>query len=224
MTESIQHGPPDGQHSQRIDFIAVPTERLHACTFSQVTRQIDLGHDGDHSAVGLDMMWDRTCRSYRIPRTHCRQTFNRDSIKNHDALRSELCQTSAAPWEQNIESQIQDLNTAITGALERHSPKPHASAKKPFLDDEIMTLRQQKNALRQRQSEAWKHHQRSILYRVFASWKTGVGSNPIPDAFDVQHYVGILRVGAAFLHHSQDQATRAASKEKLCGQGCGEHP
>ena len=188
---------PDGQHSQRIDFIAVPLERLHACTFSQVMRQIDLGHDGDHLAVGLDMVWDRDCRSHQIRTTTRRQTFNRDNIKSHDGLRAELCSTEVAPWEQNVETQIHDLNTAITGALERHCPKPHVTAKKPFLDKEIMALRQQKNALRQRQNESWKHHRRSLLYRVFAAWRTKHDSHSIPDVFDIQHYVGILRLGAA---------------------------
>lgn len=188
---------PDGQHSQRIDFIAVPIEKLHACTFSQVMRQIDLGHDGDHSAVGLDMVWDRNCQSYCIPITHRKRTFDRDLIKNNDALGLEISHASAAASEQNIESQIQDLNTVITGALDRHCPKPHVSARKPFLDEEIMTLRQQKNAIRQRQSEAWKHHRRSLLHRVFTSWRTDSGGHPIPDAFDVQHYVGVLRLGAA---------------------------
>lgn len=190
---------PDGQHSQRIDFIAVPLERLHACTFSQVMRQIDLGHDGDHLAVGLDMVWDRDCRSHQIRTTTHRQTFNRDNIKSHDGLRAELCSTEVAPWEQNVETQIHDLNTAITGALERHCPKPHVTAKKPFLDKEIMALRQQKNALRHRQNESWKHHRRSLLYRIFAAWRTKHDSHPIPDVFDIQHYVGILRLGAASL-------------------------
>ena len=188
---------PDGQHSQRIDFIAVPLERLHACTFSQVMRQIDLGHDGDHLAVGLDMVWDRDCRSHQIRTATRRQTFNRDNIKSHDGLRAELCSTEVAPWEQNVETQIHDLNAAITGALERHCPKPHVTAKKPFLDKEIMALRQQKNALRQRQNESWKHHRRSLLYRVFAGWRTKHDSHSIPDVFDIQHYVGILRLGAA---------------------------
>ena len=214
---------PDGQHSQRIDFIAVPSERLHACTFSQVMRQIDLGHDGDHLAVGLDMVWDRDCRSHRIPSTCRRQTFNRDNIKGHDGFRAELCSTTVAPWEQHIEAQIHDLNTAITGALERHCPKPHVAAKKPFLDKEIMALRQQKNALRQRHSESWKHHNRSLLYRAFASWRTGLDSHPIPDAFDVQHYVGILRLGAASysttrrIKHQVRQAKRSYVEQVVNG-------
>ena len=188
-------------------------------------RQIDLGHDGDHLAVGLDMVWDRDCRSHHIRTTNRRQTFNRDNIKSHDGLRAELCSTEVAPWEQNVETQIHDLNTAITGALERHCPKPHVTAKKPFLDKEIMALRQQKNALRQRQNESWKHHRRSLLYRVFAAWRIKHDSHSLPDAFDIQLLCWNPTTWCSLLlHHTEDQAASTPSQEKLRRTDCQRHP
>ena len=191
---------PDGQHTQRIDYIAVNTERLGACTVSTVLRHIDLGHEGDHYAVGLDMQWDRKGRLHTVTPTSQRQQYDRELIKCNQNILNDLANSTPVGWTEDIETQVQALNTTISDTLSKHCPKPHAQAKKPFMTEEIMKMRQHKNAIKRRQSEAWRLYRRTLLLRVVQAWRNMSDTPPeFPDGHDVQLQVGLLRLGAEAL-------------------------
>ena len=188
---------PDGLHTQRIDYIAVSADRLGACTVSTVLQHIDLGHEGDHNAVGLDMAWERAGRAHQVPLNVPRNQYDRDLIKNNQNVHTELVASSTVAWTEDIETQVQALNKTISNALQRHCPKPHVRARKPFMTGEIMKMKQHKNAIKRRQGESWRLHKRTLLLRIIAAWRTsGPQTCTFPDGHDVQLQVGLLRLGA----------------------------
>ena len=189
---------PDGQHTQRIDYIAVPVERLTACTYSTILRHVDLGHEGDHSVVGLDMAWERSGRGFYRRNSGKKHQYDRSSIKNNKAIETALRHARPAVWTTDIETQIAELNTTIHDTLTQHCPKPHEEAKKPFLTSDIMDLRSRKNQIKRNLGEAWRLHHRTILYRIFTSWKgAGESQGGLQDPHDVQHAVSTVRLTAA---------------------------
>lgn len=189
---------PDGQHSQRIDYIAIPVERLPACTYSTVLRHVDLGHEGDHSVVGLDMVWERFGRGHYNQKAAKRCHYDRSGIKNNKAIETALRQAQPVVWSTDIETQITELNSTIHDALQQHCPKPHEEAKKPFLTSDIMDLRSRKNSIKKRLGDAWRLHHRTTLFKIFQVWKgDGNLQGGFQDAHSVQHYVGAVRLSAA---------------------------
>ena len=206
---------PDGATEQRIDHIAIHGDRLNACTHSEVLTQLDLGHEGDHYAVGLDMVMIRCGRKHKIASGQDKASFDRTKIKGNKHIQEDLRLAKPTPWTTDIETQVTALNAVITGALHQHCGKEHPNAKKPFITAEIMELRRIKNAQQRQQTDARKIARCILTRRVFTAWQQG--ANPweeMPDAFDVQLSVGLLRMGCRIasttreIHRQVRQAKR----------------
>ncbi len=226
-TGSQHHGTtttwtaPNGATTHRIDHIAISATRLNACTHSEVLQHIDLGHEGDHCAVGLDMVMARFGRKHKAQKNAGGQAFDRTKIKGNCGVQDDLRAAKPSPWTMNIEAQVNALNEVIAGTLKQHCEKDHPSAKKPFITDEIMKLRQAKNILQRQQSTARTMYRRILLQRVVYAWRDGENSlNGCPDAFDVQLSLGLLRIGCRIAHttrtiHGQVRRAKRNYVEKI---------
>ena len=105
-TTNIHDGPhctwtsPIDDSTYRIDYILVRTTMLDDCQHSQVLHDFDLGHQGDHHAVALQMRWSTsTVSSLTTKGTRIR--IDRSKI---NSFSSPICSsTSTYPGQQTLE-------------------------------------------------------------------------------------------------------------------------
>ena len=159
---------PDGQHSHRIDFVAIPQNQLPWCTWSGCVPSLDQGNvHNDHTAIALQLNWKDILRvkqgsNFQGRHDRTKIAHSRDQIQ----LRHLECQ-----WQCDIETQVQQLNSTIHAELTKACPLDKSTPKKSFIDDATWAIRARKLRLRRRISQAHKQMRRDLLGMWFKQWK-----------------------------------------------------
>lgn len=133
---------PGGESASRIDYVGVPQALASCCTHSCVMQDFDLATaHNDHSAVGLELKW--TIVTTARQRTNIpHKMVPREAIKDTQ-LSAFLEQNYTCSWTQDIESQVDELNSVIKQAL-RTKKTSRATPKKSFITPEIWESRRAK--------------------------------------------------------------------------------
>ena len=162
----------NGESSQRIDYVAVPVHLFTACVFSCVADSFDLGNArDDHFGIGLQMTWDDLLltKQQRTSLPSRNTGFDRAQIKSNRA--SILWQTvTPQPWACDIHTHVTDFNQQVLQLLSTTCSRPKGRPKKPYLDEEVWSLRQRKCALRARLKEARRLSRGHLLRKIFHGW------------------------------------------------------
>ena len=154
-TTDVHYGPdatwtsPDGSYSRRIDYVLVPQLQYSHCVFSGPLCEFDLGNgDTDHVATGVQLEWSTETHKPLRAQDH---TIPCWSAVDDDKLHQELSKFQAESWTCDIETQVQHFNRHIHSALHCAARREHTQCpKKPYIDDDIWQLRNDKNSLKRR--------------------------------------------------------------------------
>lgn len=161
---------PDGCHSSRIDYVAVPIDQGDQCTYSAVLDSLDLGTAAqDHTAVGLQLEW--VCQTltskHKPPQGSC---FERDQI-TRGSLTASIRDYMVPSWSCDIESHVQQYNKAMLSCLAEQCPRRKMGPKKSYITEEIWTMRSQKLTVKSRLKETRARSRQHLLQLCFQMWK-----------------------------------------------------
>ena len=102
------------------------------------------------------------------------------SAVDDDKLHQELSKFQAESWTCDIETQVQHFNRHVHSALHCAARRERTQCpKKPYIDDDIWQLRNDKNSLKRRLRRIGARGATDIYFAVFRAWKslhtTGLG-------------------------------------------------
>eukprot|EP00438_Fugacium_kawagutii_P017234 Skav228673 [mRNA] locus=scaffold1332:626815:631419:- [translate_table: standard] len=161
---------PDGGMSLRIDYVLVPRHRLSACTHSSLIPEFDLGHaHDDHTAVGVQMQWkvQRFLTSGTLSGEARPLPTNWELEHCKEALRS----LPLTPWQQDVDTQVEAIQSHLHRTLAPKRPPTCSSApKKPYIDDKIWQLRQEKLSRKKTYRQIGQALRREVLATFFQCW------------------------------------------------------
>lgn len=187
-TSSVHQGEtttwtsPDGQSEHRIDFIAIPQAQLPSCTWSGIVPTLDQGNaHNDHTATALQLNW--TVELPKRLKSTANVRHDRTKIAHKKGL-LHFQHVKACDWQCNIETQVQELNSAIHTALTDVCPIDKTTPKKSFIDAETWELRASKLRLKRRISLAGKQARLDLMGLWFKQWK---GETTVQEHEFVQH-------------------------------------
>ena len=185
----------------RIDYVALPITWQSSCTISRTIPELDFGHVGDHTAVGVEVQW----RQFSAP-TH-RQgrrgvQFDRQAIAGQ-SLHLYLADYVPLDWQADIENQVHHCNAHLHQVLRKHCPKQGHRPKKQFITEEIWQLR----TLKLREGRQVRHLRRlqlrEVLAHTFAAWRSQQREQP-SNCFYVTLRCAQLKAGVQFQIHNRE--------------------
>eukprot|EP00435_Cladocopium_sp_Y103_P030815 s10_g7.t1 len=163
---------PDGQADFLIDFVAVPQDLLASCTWSQTLDEFDLATSGfDHTAVGLELQWWGSVFVRSPPKCRTLPAFARDNIRHAD-LSPAFDVHPVSSWCTDVEQHVNDLNAFLHDQLFLQCAPRRKAPKKPFISDDLWTVRQAKLYHRRQLKYVQTLLRRESLARIFAAWKS----------------------------------------------------
>ncbi|CAL1144479.1 unnamed protein product [Cladocopium goreaui] len=169
LRETTTWTSPDGQSEHRIDFIAIPQAQLPSCTWSGIVPTLDQGNaHNDHTATALQLNW--TVELPKRLKSTANVRHDRTKIAHKKGL-LHFQHVKACDWQCNIETQVQELNSAIHTALTDVCPIDKTTPKKSFIDAETWELRASKLRLKRRISLAGKQARLDLMGLWFKQWK-----------------------------------------------------
>ena len=174
-TSSIHQGPrdtwtsPDGACTACIDYAAVPQHRMDHCTMSRVLDDFDLGQTFDHSPAALDLTWSEWQSHTTTAKTAARPAYQRAHITGQPMFQD----LRVATWQTDIEQHVRTFTHQVHEELSSHCRLGPVQAKKPYMNEELWTLRtmklQSKKALKRHIID----HNRLSLKQCFRAWMRG---------------------------------------------------
>ena len=191
-TSSRHQGPrdtwtsPSGLHSQRIDYVAVKGYRLGNCTMSGSLESMDF--DSDHVGVALQLTWPTWAPpSLSWKPAASKPSYDKEAIRYHSGLHSDLQDGALPPWHCDIESHVAVLNDRCLQSLHHYFPPQRRSAKKIYMTSELWDHRLVKQRtrktlklLRGRSSRLW-------LQACFAAWRSSSTSQTSAAPGEMHH-------------------------------------
>ena len=161
----------DGAIECRIDYIAIPQDRLHQCQLSRVVQEFDLGNEHDHTAVALELTWTAQAPlRASTPTQHTpRRTWHIEEIRSFPA--ETLKSYAIAPWQCDVGTHVDTFNHGLHLWMQTHSQPRQAAAKKIYITDEIWTCRQEKLQTRRSLRHQQQLRQTELLRACFAHWQ-----------------------------------------------------
>ena len=173
-TTNIHDGPhctwtsPIDDSTYRIDYILVRTTMLDDCQHSQVLHDFDLGHQGDHHAVALQMRWSTsTVSSLTTKGTRIR--IDRSKI-NRQLLQPNLQQYIYLPWAADIGTQVQNLNDFLCNNMKMLCRPSKAQPKKACFTGPTWELRAQRIQIKRKLTALHQRLRSDILHKVIKGW------------------------------------------------------
>ena len=160
---------PIDDTTHRIDYILVRTNMLEDCQHSQVLHDLDLGHQGDHDAVALQMHWKTTHTRWHPPNQRGSR-IERSQI-NRSVLQTPLQQYAYLPWDVDIETQVQDMNAFLHGNMRRLCRPIKSQPKKACLTEPTWTLRTQRIQTKRKLVALHQRLRQDMLHKVLKGWK-----------------------------------------------------
>eukprot|EP00435_Cladocopium_sp_Y103_P050732 s1235_g15.t1 len=199
----------------RIDYVLIPCAWISSCTFSSTLPDLDIVTVGDHTGVAIELTW----QSFDHLASSCdrsRPSFDRQRV-GQVSLRddAQIQALHQLPWHTNIETQIQHFNEAFTGALQRSCKLGPQRPKKPFITDDIWSIRSHKLRNGRAMRELRRRQRRELLAHIFQVWRTP--DEPPDTQFAVSLLCRSLHVGVRQhrLHHQLRLALRNARRAAL---------
>ena len=188
----------DGQSEHCIDHIAIPQTWAAFCTYSCVLDTLDLGniHD-DHRAVGLQIAWRVHANVRRKRASTANVAWGTAEVRR--TLKDHIGRPHHLSWTTDVEQQASSFAQHLHDAL--HScPRIGHSAKKPYITDQLWSLRADKLKMKKRLTEVNRALHRQTLLCVFRAWQEAQPSqfNEENEAYKITLYCGRLRLVAAF--------------------------
>lgn len=161
---------PDGQTQHRIDFVAIPIEELSFCTHSCIVEHFDTGNaHEDHRASAVQLQWTQDRELHRRSTAQIGRVDRNAILEKRNLL--DLTTIGASPWQADVETHVQSLNTALHSTLQAACPRHKSGRKKYYLTDQAWKLRSSKLHLRRRLQHARKQSGIDQLRLVFWTWK-----------------------------------------------------
>ena len=157
---------PDGQTQARIDYVILPLSMRDHCAFSAVIEDFDLGQLNDHKPAAVELEWSQVVAVQKSSTSTRTPKYNRAKIGGQRLLQD----LRAAPWTSNIETHVEDFNTQVHRALQKHCRSNHTNAKKPYLTPEIWQLRQDKLQSRAALKLCRRQLDRQLLLKCLQAW------------------------------------------------------
>ena len=196
----------DGQSEHCIDHIAIPQTWAAFCTYSGILDMLDLGnfHD-DHCAVGLQIAWRTHATICRKREATVKLAWDAPEVRR--ALKDHLDCPSNQRWTEDVESQASSFAQKLHVAL-ASCPRLGHSAKKPYITDQLWSLRAHKVKMKKRLTDVNRALYRQTLQCVFRAWREKHSSSfrEEHDAYKITLLCGRLRLVAA--HRSIAQRLR----------------
>eukprot|EP00435_Cladocopium_sp_Y103_P046037 s104_g13.t1 len=159
---------PAGDQHHRIDYVAIPQQRLACCTWSGTVPSLDPGHAHfDHVAVAVQLEWHDQCipskPASRAPRHDRHQIRSQSASIDFDTI-------PVATWTCDIEKHVVQFNDSLHGVLSSACPFTAHSPKKSYIDADTWRLRSEKLHLRKRLKQMRLAKARDLLALAFCQW------------------------------------------------------
>lgn len=207
----------NGQSEHCIDHIAIPQQWSASCTHSCVIDTMDLGNvHEDHRAVGLQLAWQFHASVGKLRSSQTKPAWNTQTVQN--TLQAHFAHPCAQSWQTDVESQATQFARHLHEAMES-CPKVESQAKKPYITDQLWTLRAIKLKSKKRLTEVNRAISRHTLQQTFMTWRA---AQALPhqeelDAYTTTLLCGRLRIVAAFRRHARklQQGLRGAKQAHL---------
>ena len=178
----------DGLSQHCIDHVAVPIDWLHRCTISKVEENFDLAQSNeDHKLVALQLEW-RALLDFA--KQHKKQSKRIPADFQDPQLRQTLLQTRPAAWHEDVEHQAESLVQQLHVAMQNAPSRQAAQAKKPYVTEQVWSLRMRKLQHRQLNKSLRRSLAREALYMCFHAWST---KRPMSHPDEVHQYGTTLR-------------------------------
>ena len=162
---------PDGHHSNRIDYVAIPQRLQGACEHSAVLADFDLGNSADHQVAAIQLNWDENTVVISHAASNKHYPLDRQKIAHNPHLGAALQHVPKPHWLLDIEQHVAFVNEGLHCALRHHCGRPQSAPKKAYISEEIWTLRAEKLQLRAQLKANQKRLSREVLHKLFYSWK-----------------------------------------------------
>ena len=135
---------PDGQLSHCLDHVIIPRALLHACQYSSVLNDLDLGNgDYDHEAVALQLQWSELLHGMG-PRPHSMVKkdlcYDRARVQPGD-LHCVLSNFKTSTWQMDIETHVETFNQGLLRGVSQRCPRAPCAPKKEFFPPDLWQLR-----------------------------------------------------------------------------------
>ena len=186
---------PATQQGHRIDYVAIPMSWFSSCTTSRTIPELDLGNIGDHTAVGLEVLWFQFS-SHSPSNGHIARNYDRTTIA-HSTLGQQLCGYVPLDWDADIATQVDHCNQHLVQTLQSHCPKRKTGPKKPFITEEMWVLRARKLQAGRRLRQLRRMQARELLARAFACWNQPEIDVP-GETFAISLQCALLKHGVQF--------------------------
>eukprot|EP00438_Fugacium_kawagutii_P024263 Skav223124 [mRNA] locus=scaffold419:845478:860783:- [translate_table: standard] len=216
---------PDGQVQKRIDFVCVHWLAHHRCVEAFVCPEIDLNfHDRDHILTGLRLTWQAQCKRCSFLDDTKPLAFHREAIQADDTLGQDLLSVSATPWRCDVDTQHSQINAQVQQVLARRFPPPKRGPKKPYLTEEIWSLRGQVLQARKQLKRMLVERSAMWLRHTFQCWKRASGkvqpaqddaSAPLPGCPFLLKQIVTVRTLASQLKKSVKRSKLASLTDAL---------
>lgn len=186
-TSQVHEGPhctwtsPIDDSLHRIDYILVRKADLDDCQHSQVLHEFDLGHQGDHQAVALQMKW-MTSSTFHTKKHHGGNRVDRSRI-SRACIQPSLQQYDHLPWDTDISTQVQDMNNFLCTNLRNLCRPDKARPKKACFTAPTWELRSCRISLKRKLTALQQRLRSDILHKVMKGW-----SNTAKDKEEVVQY------------------------------------
>eukprot|EP00435_Cladocopium_sp_Y103_P059981 s1266_g21.t1 len=161
--------PIDGT-GYRIDYIFLRQTDLAHCQMSKVLLDFDLGHQGDHEPVAVQLEWTQLWHRSPAPSTASRVGYQRDKI-TQALLNGPLHEYAPLPWTTDIDTQVQHMNAYLHQTLRRHCRPAKREPKKSFITPDLWHLRSCRIQDKRKMQQLQKLLRREVLVRVFQAWR-----------------------------------------------------
>ena len=183
----------DGRTEHCIDHVALPQQWQDRCTLSKVLSDFDLATaQEDHAVAAVQVEWKGTIPAQAsMQRSSARR--GRAHYRPSPDMKEKIENIAVAPWTTDVETQTNQLVEQLHQVLHVPGGTKH-SAQKPYMDENIWTLRQNKLLIKKRLRGTRKQLGRQWLWTCFRAWSRTAGAEPsTPDEFsEVSQYITTL--------------------------------
>ena len=177
---------PNGQHSSRIDYVAIPQEIPFHYVTSGVVESIELGGiRPDHYVVMCQMKFEMQIKEApKGPRNRslsCSRLRLQNRLQDPDAhifLHDQICNP---PWSQDPHSSADLLACQTTQALHKLLPTAPRWRRKQHIDQATWAMVDEKKMLFRQLKQMRKTESRTRLQVIFSSWRALSSSSGLED-------------------------------------------
>ena len=156
----------DSEHC--IDYVLVRCDMLEDCITSSSVTDLDLGHEGDHHPIALELHWKAHWR-LTAKRQPGGGSYQREDI-SHDRLALRLSHYQPPSWGTNIEEQNRHLNDYLHAQLRQQCPLQPTAPKKSCISELTWQTRATRIRQKKRLQDLNRRLNLELYYKCFLGW------------------------------------------------------